>query len=52
VTESTRVERYKYIFEVQEFLLSKNMLSYKGESMIAVNDIEKKIVIFTYTTNL
>jgi len=28
------------------------MLSSKGESMIAVNDIEKNIVIFTCTTNL
>jgi hypothetical protein len=28
------------------------MLSYKGESMIAVNDIEKNIVIFTCTTIL
>jgi hypothetical protein len=42
----------KNIVEVQEFLLSKNMLSSKGESMIAVNDIEKNIVIFMCTTNL
>lgn len=42
----------KNIVEVQEFLVSNNMLSSKGESMIAVNDIEKNIVIFTCTTNL
>jgi hypothetical protein len=40
----------KNIIEVQEFSLSNNMLSSKGESMIAVNDIQKNIIIFTCTT--
>jgi len=43
VTECTRVKTQtnipKNIVEVQEFLESKNMLSSKGESMFAVNNI-------------
>jgi len=36
----------KNIVEVQEFLVSKNMLFSKGKSMIAVNDIKKKYCNF------
>lgn len=42
----------KNVVEVQEFLQAENIISSKGESMVAVNDIENNIVIFTCTTNL